>query len=149
MIYELRDTEAARCYLLQGLCLQRGQPARAEAVRPALEWALEIVSGGEPLPPLGFVTDVGHAAFGVASDAERDPASPTLSAFPPGLARTYEDCVLGKLFADASFERAADALRRYQGRDRVRGLAFLIHQFRQRAGFGGVHLSPAVIKALL
>jgi hypothetical protein len=65
------------------------------------------------------------------------------------LLRTYEDHVLGKFYTDWTFARAADALRRYQGRDRARGLAFVLEQFRERAGFTGVHLSPAVIKGLL
>src|SRR5262249_16701531 len=67
---------------------------------------------------------------------------------PAGLVRTYEDYVLGKLYADWHFERAADALRRYEGRDQDRGLAFILNQFRERSGFPGVYLSPAVIRGL-
>ena len=48
--------------------------------------------------------------------------------WPPALGRTYEDHVLGKLYADWTFERASDALRRYQGKDRARGLAYLVNQ---------------------
>jgi hypothetical protein len=40
-------------------------------------------------------------------------------------------------------------LRRLSGREQARGVAFLLNQIRQRAGFSGVHLSPAVIKAAL
>src|SRR5262249_32980130 len=47
-----------------------------------------------------------------------------------------------------TLERAGDALRRYEGRNRARGLAFVVNQFRERAGFGGAHLSPAVLKPL-
>jgi hypothetical protein len=61
----------------------------------------------------------------------------------------YEDLVLGKLYTDWTVERAGDAVRRYQGRDRARGVAFGVNQFRDRAGFGGVLLSPAVFKWLL
>src|SRR5262249_38083213 len=68
--------------------------------------------------------------------------------WPEGLARTYEDYVLGKFLADRGIERAGDALRQYQGRDRIRGLAFLLAQLRQRAGLDGVLLSPAVPKVL-
>src|SRR5439155_21164744 len=60
-----------------------------------------------------------------------------------------EDHVLGKLYADWTFERASDALRRYQGKDRVKGLAYVVNQIRERAGFGGVLLPPAVIRGLL
>ena len=68
---------------------------------------------------------------------------------PISLLRTYEDHVLGKLYADWTFSRASDALRRYKGRDRARGLAFLFRQFAERSGFQGVRLSPGVIKSAL
>jgi hypothetical protein len=145
-IHELRDPDIARDYCVQGLWLQRVLPPRAELVPQVLGWALEIAGSGEPLPPLGLIADVGHAIF----QPEAGPRQEALHVpgWPEGLARVYEDHVLGKLYADSSFERAGDALRRYQGRDRSRGLAFLLDQFRQRAGFGGVHLSPAILKAL-
>jgi hypothetical protein len=145
---ELRDPDEARRFLLQGLWLQRSVPSAATSVRPALEWALEIASAGNPLPPVGFVADVGLVAFGQDREGRPREALP-VAGLSSGLARTYEDHVLGKLYADATFERAADALRRYEGRDRARGLAFIVDQFRQRAGFGGALLSPAVIKGLL
>jgi hypothetical protein len=63
--------------------------------------------------------------------------------------RTYEDHFLGKVYADWSFERASDAMRRFQGRDRARGLAYLVKQFRDRAGFDGVEMSPGVIRSML
>ena len=110
------------------------------------DWALELIGAGEPLPPLGFVADVGHAVFQGAVAHVKDRLE--IPGWPEGLARTYEDYVLGKLYADSSFERAGDALRHYRGRDQARGLAFLLTQFRQRAGFGGVLLSPAIIKTV-
>src|SRR5690242_20447693 len=126
---ELRDLDAARKYLVEGLWLQRLVPPAAATVRPALEWALEIASAGQALPPIGFVADVGHAAFQL--DELRTPRRErAIPGWPSGLARTYEDHVLGKLYADWTFARAADALRSYQGRDRARGLAFLLNQFR-------------------
>ena len=143
--HELRDPTDARRYLLQSLWLQRILPPRAGTVATILEWALELIGGGEPLPPLGFVADVGHAILqGDISQKERL----EIPGWPEGLSRTYEDYVLGKLFADSSFERAGDALRHYRGRDQARGFAFLLTQFRQRAGFGGVLLSPAIVKTL-
>jgi hypothetical protein len=144
---ELRDLNDARRYLTQGLWLQRALPPTAATVRPALEWALEVVGSGQPLPPLGFVADVGNAVF--TSERPASAAFAEIPDFPAGLARSYEDHVLGKLYADWTFERAGDALRRYQGRDRARGLAFFLQQFRERADFGGAHLSPALIKTLL
>ena len=50
-------------------------------------------------------------------------AQRNLPGLPQGLIRTYEDYVLGKVYSDWTFARASDAVRRYQGRDRARGLA--------------------------
>jgi hypothetical protein len=145
---ELRDLDAARRYVLEGLWLQRAVKPSSATVRPTLEWAMEIASGGHPLPPIGFIADVGHVAFG--ADAEHRVKEQThVPGWPPALARTYEDHVLGKLYADWSFERAGDALRKYQGKDRVKGLAYVINQIRDRAGTTGVLLPPAVIRGLL
>jgi hypothetical protein len=146
-VTELRDLDQARLFVVQGARLQQVVPPSPASVRRALEWAREIASGGQPLPPVGFVADLGHSAFGPDLGARRE--SPRGTGLPPQLARAYEDQVLGKAYADSTFERAGDALRRYQGRDRARGLAFVVNQFRERAGFGGVHLSPAVLKAAL
>ena len=111
----LRDSDEAQRFLLQGLWLQRNVPPVAATVKPILEWALEIAAGGQPLLPLGVIADFGHAAFGAERDARmpREPA--TIHGLPPALMRTYEDHVLGKVYADWSFERASDAMRRFQG----------------------------------
>lgn len=148
-IYELRDLEEARRFLLQGLWWQRVVPPNKATVKEALEWCLEIASGGDPLPPVGFVADLGHVAFGEdweARDARDQMAVPGL---PINLVRTYEDHVLGKIYSDWTFSRASDALRRYTGRDRARGLAFLINQVRGRAELPGVVFAPGVIKQAL
>jgi hypothetical protein len=148
-VSELRDLDQARLFVVQGVRLQQVVPPGPAAVGRALEWALEVASGGQPLPPVGFIADLGHSAFGLDQGARRDRQGPKAAGLPPQLASAYEDQVLGKAYADSTFERAGDAMRRYQGRDRARGLAFVVNQFRERAGFGGVHLSPAVIKAVL
>ncbi len=145
---ELRDLETARRYVLEGLWLQRAVRPTAATVRAALEWAMELASGGHPLPPIGFIADVGHVAFG--ADAEHRIKEPLhVPGWPPALARTYEDHVLGKFYADWMFERAGDALRKYHGKDRAKGVAYIINQTRERAQFGGVMLPPAVIRGLL
>src|SRR5207248_3124562 len=148
---ELRDLDAARRFVVEGLWLQRAARPTAATVRPALEWAMEVASGGHPLPPVGFVADVGDIALGAGE--EHRPNDPLhVPGWPPTLARTYEDHVLGKLYADWTFERACDALRdpmKYQGKDRVKGLAYVLNQIRDRAGTGGVLLPPAVIRGLL
>lgn len=145
----LRDSDDAQRFLLQGLWLQRAVPPVAATVRPAIEWALEVTGGGQPMLPLGVIADFGNAAFGADRDvrAFRDAQAPPN--VPPGMLRTYEDHVLGKLYADWTFERASDAMRRFQGRDRARGLAYLMKQFRDRGSIAGVELSPGVLRGLL
>ena len=145
----LRDPDEAQRFLLQGLWLQRAIPPTAATVRHVLEWAQEIAAGGQPLPPTGVVADLGHAAFGADREAGASRDHLFIPGLPPALMRTYEDHVLGKVYADWSFERASDAMRRFQGRDRARGLAYVVKQFRDRAGFGGVELSPGIIRTLL
>jgi hypothetical protein len=150
MDYELRDPTDARLFLLQGLWWQRAMPVTPATVRPALEWAMEVASGSQPLlPPVGFLADLGHVGLGLdlESRGSRTPVLPP--AVPIHLLRTYEDHVLGKVYADWTFTEASDALRRYAGRDRARGLAFVLNQFRERSGMPGVELAPGVIKAAL
>jgi vWA domain found in the FtsH ternary systems/N-terminal helical region fused to the FtsH ternary system vWA domain len=147
-IVVLRESEEAQQFLLQGLWLQRVAHPHAVTVKPILEWALEIAGGGQPLPPLGLVADFGHAAFGIDREQKSRTENIPVAGLPPGLMRTYEDHLLGKLYADWTFERAADALRRFQGRDRAKGLAYVIRQFRDRASLGGIELSPGVIRGL-
>jgi hypothetical protein len=150
--YELRDPDEARRFLLQGLWWQRVvQPTRV-TVREPLEWAMEIASGGQPLPPVGFIADLGHVAFGMdweTRDNRESGGAVAVPGLPIDVLRTYEDHVLGKVYADWTFARASDALRQYQGRDRARGLAFFLNQFRERAGFPGVDLAPGIIKHAL
>lgn len=163
----LRDSETARQYLLQGLWFQRAAYPGAGTVPRALRWALAIADAGHPLPPTGFVADLGHIALGKERNEKPIRESLTLPGVPAGLIRTYEDHVLGKIYADWSFERGSDALKRIgiekksenepDERDltrliedrRARGLAYLIKQFRERGEIGGVELSPAVIRGLL
>src|SRR5829696_1931119 len=101
--HELRDLDAARRYVVEGLWLQRAVKPAAATVRPSLEWAMEVASSGEPLPPVGFVADVGHVAFGADID-QRHKETQQVPGWPPTLARAYEDHVLGKLYADWTFE---------------------------------------------
>src|SRR5947209_16254404 len=131
-LLELRDLDAARAFLGQGLWLQRVVPPSAATVRPALEHALEIVAGGHSLPPVGFVGDLGTIVFEFGRDAASGRPGRDLSGvagLPAGLMRRYEDLVLGKFYTDWTFDRAGDVLRHLGGRDRHRGLAFLVGQF--------------------
>lgn len=144
---EIRDLDEAKRYILDGLWLQRAVKPNAKNVKLILEWAMEIASGGNPLPPVGFVADVGIVAFGIDAD-QRAKEPVAVPRWPAALSRSYEDHVLGKLYADWTFERAGDALRKYKDTDRVRGLAYVVNQIRERAGIPGVMLPPAVIRAL-
>jgi hypothetical protein len=148
-IYELRDSEDARRFVLQGLWCQRAVPPTAATVKPALEWAAEAASEGMPLPPIGFLADLGHVAFGLDLDSRQTRNAVVVPSIPINLLRTYEDHVLGKLYADWTFTEASDALRRYQGRDQARGLAFLLRQFQERAEFAGVEMAPGILRGLL
>jgi hypothetical protein len=139
-----------RTFLAQGLWLQRAMPPSTQTIRPALEWALEVVSQGHPLPPLGFVADLGHVAFGMDWENKAGRQKTAVPNVPPNLLATYEDHVLGKIYADWTFSTAGEAVRRFrEGRDRARGLAFIINQLRQRAGFAGVMFSPGILTTIV
>ncbi len=153
---ELRNSALARRFVLEGILLQSIQPPAAEAVPAVLDWYLEAAVEGFPLPPIGVVADVGHLVFGQELPAEhaalpedQNPSSSGSVHWPRALLRQYEDLFLGKLYGDRSFDRGVDGLRRYSDRrDRAKGLAFLIEQLGRRAGYRGVHFSPAVIREL-
>jgi hypothetical protein len=146
----IRDSVDARRLLVQGLWWQRVLPPTASTTRNVLSWAKEAASGGQALPPIGFIGDLGHVTLGEdwENRSGREPVS--VPNVPIHLVRTYEDHVLGKIYADWTFARASDALRRYaKGRDQARGLAYFLGQFRERARFDGVEMSMGVINTLL
>jgi hypothetical protein len=146
----LRDQQEAQKYILQGLWLQRTNDPIPTTVKQILEWTLEIASSGQALPPVGFIADLGHAAFGLDREAKTHKEHIVIPGFPSGLGRTYEDHVLGKIYADWTFERASDAMRRYAvGKERNRGLSYVIKQMRERGQFGGVEMSPGIIRTML
>ena len=145
----LRDSETATEFLLQGLWFQRATPPGASPVRAILDWTLEILAEGQPILPTGMIADIGHVAYGSHTEFKRPKDAIAVPGALPGLLRTYEDHVLGKFYSDPTIERASDAMRRFQGRDRAKGLAYLIKQFRERAGLGGVELSPGLVRTML
>ena len=110
----LRDQEAARQYLLQGIWFQRAVHPSVNGFTRALEWSLIIADSGQPLPPTGFIADIGHAALGLDRENKARKESLTVPGFPPGLARIYEDHVLGKIYTDNHFERAGNALKQIE-----------------------------------
>lgn len=149
-VHELRDEAQARTFLLQGLCVQRIAAPTAASFADPCAWILQLLSDGHALPAPAFVADAGHLLLGLApvgsgADARR--------AAPPGTdaptLRAYEDLVLGKLYADASFERAGTAVCRLAAADRPRGAAWAIARIAERAGFDGALLSPGIVRGLL
>lgn len=147
-VVELRDLDTAREYLVQSLWLQRVLKPSAGTVKAALTYAHQIASLHHPLPPLGFVGDVAAVAFGT-DGGKWTKQHPDIPGWQHTLTRAYEDHLLGKLYADWTFERASDALRRYPEADQPKALAYVIKQFRTRGKVGGVVLSPAVLRSLL
>ena len=145
--YEIRDPDEAKQHLLLGLLLARNAQISPQSVTDTLKWAMEIVAEGSPLPPLGFVGDVGGLAMGSlrASAHSNVPVQADLN---PAVARKYDDYVLGRMYCDSSFERSADAIQSFQGRDKARGVAYIVNRIRERAQLGGAMLSPAVVKNL-
>jgi hypothetical protein len=148
LITELRDSAEAQRYLLQGLWLSRLVPPSVESLGTSLQLAAELLAVGDPLPPLGLVSDVGHLVLDATRHGDRAHPPTTEAGLPLETIQRYEDYVLGKLYADGGFERGATAVCRYAEKDRLRGTAWLIGRFAERSGFRGVHLSPGVVRGL-
>src|SRR3954453_12557318 len=107
------NLDDARRFVHQGLWLQKAVfPPQPAHLRQILEWVLEIASSGEPVPPVGFVADLGVSVFGLDRGEKRPVEAPPapLEKMKDAL-RQYEDFVLGKIYGDWTFERACDALR--------------------------------------
>lgn len=146
--YDLRDPDEARQYLLEGLLYSFAAPLNADSVKHSLSWAMEIVSQGDPLPCLGLVADIGLiATHQNVSDFKNEFDNEV--AHDPATKRQYEDYVLGKMFADYSFEQASDALAKYEARDHRRAVAYLVSRVCDRTNIDGAILSLAVVKSLL
>ena len=146
-IYDLRDPDQAKRYLLEGLLYSVSAPIDARSVENGLFWAMEIVSEGSPLPCLGLVMDIGMIATNqnvatfensFENEISRDVVQK----------RQYEDYVIGKMFSDFSFERAGNTLSKYEGRDNHRAVAYIVNKIFDRADLNGAKLSLAVVKSL-
>ncbi|VTR99519.1 hypothetical protein [Tuwongella immobilis] len=152
-VEEIRDRDEAQLFLIQGLWFHRAVAPSAATVRPTLQWALEIIASGQSLSPTGWIGDIGFIALAMDRDGRGAREGVTVPGWTREIAPRYEDYVLGKFYADWTFERAGDALRRYQGeereRDRAKGLAYIVKQFRERAKLSSVELAPGLIRSLL
>lgn len=143
---ELRNSETARVWLMQGAWLQRLSTVNPESVAAPLACAMTMAAADDPVPPLGFIADVIRLVeSSVSVESQRGSAPETLSA---EAIRSYEDYVLGKLYADTSFERACVAICRYEAEDRIRGIAWLLARLCERSGFTGTVISPSVARTL-
>ena len=145
-VHELRDADEAIRLLGHSFLLQRLHPPSPGSLGGVLEWALDSVGAGVPIPPLGVLADLGNLLLSPHESSVRNHTQ--IPGWSDRLALAYEDLVLGKWLADSALERAGDALRGFSGRDRARGLAFVSTQLRNRCGFGGFLLSPAILKKM-
>lgn len=145
-VTELRDSETARTWLMQGVWLQRLGPVQVSSLADPLACALALAAADEPIPPLGFIADVIRLIEGRTTTEADRPIQP--SGLPAEAVRAYEDYVLGKLYADASFERASIAVCRYDASDRMKAIAWLLARLSERSGSGGLLISPSVTRSL-
>jgi hypothetical protein len=137
---ELRNLDDAKAWLLAGLATPRTAALTAVTLPMALAVVLETASQGEPILPVAFVIDLTHILLG-RSRAPFVTTEPRL--------RHYDDDLLGKLDADWTIERAADAIKAYAPADRIRGIAYVARQLRHRLGIAGTSFSPAVVRTLV
>jgi len=146
IVREIRDADESRRFVAQGLWFQRVFAPRAGAVEGILGWSMEAAAGGEPIFPVGVVADLGHLILEPEHAGQAERARVVVPGWPPGRSRAYDDLVLGKLETDPTVARASDALGRNRGRERARGLAFVLEAIRARSGAGGVLLNPSALK---
>ncbi len=143
---ELRDSDAAKRYLIEGIWLQRLGSTNAESVTRSLACILGLAAADSSIPPAGFVADIIRLVLNEReSKVARETVPGGLSA---ELVRAYEDYVLGKLSADSSFERASVAVCRYPEADRLKAIAWMIARMCEKTGFGGVTISPSIVRNL-
>jgi hypothetical protein len=143
---ELRNSHRAKTLVLQSLALARLAPRGSPAWLQGVRVAVELASSGAPLLAPGFLADVCHLLT-----APAEAATLSRAGLPEAFAeqvQPYEDYVLGKLYADSTFERGAAAVARYKQREQDQAIAFVVDQFRQRADLGGISLSPGVLRGL-
>jgi len=115
MTTELRDPTDVRRFVAQGACLQRIAP-RVLRTSPPFWTGRSPSPGGVPLPPLGFVADVGHMISRASTAMNVDP-TPNPGCPRPGA--HLRGAVLGKLLADSTFERAGERSARTEARSRT------------------------------
>ncbi len=145
---ELPTQEQARRGVMESLALARLIDCTdAAAVRETFEWGQMIFIMGWPVPPLGFVADIGQSVFDRSWDA-LDAVSPS-ACWPPSLRQQYEEFWLRRLWTDRGFQRAAAFLRRLSPDERKRGIAFLSSYLAFRLRMRRLLFVPYVLTQML
>ena len=147
-LYEIRETEEARSLLLESFLTLRLTKPTSSTLQTTMVCCAEMLSEGNPIPLVGLVSDILQLVDG-ATTSEVGNREADFSGLDHAMVCRYEDQVIGKLFADMSFERGVDAIKRYEGRDRVRASAYLVNQLANRCKLNGFVLSTAVAKSLI
>jgi hypothetical protein len=141
-VEKLRIPEEAKSFVLASLAMTRAVALTPDHVTAILNWTLELVSTGDPIPPVHVIADIGFLLSGI--DRLAKPIEPRWST-----ARRYDDAVLGKLTTDATIERATDAIRQYAVADRIKGIAFVVGRLHRSWQTTGFDIAPAVVRNLL
>src|SRR5688572_12065012 len=97
-ITELRDSAVARRFALQGLWLSRLVPPSVESLSTSLHLAAELLAVGDPLPPLGLISDVGHLVLEATRHIDHAHRPELDVGLTQETIQRYEDYVLGKLY---------------------------------------------------
>lgn len=149
LIREISQLDKARLTLLQGLCRQTVPPYGIRAVRAALTWCDAVLAAGSPLPPAGFVADLGCTVL--AGDVELSPQVCAIDSavWPAAQRRCYDDYVVAKLYADPAFAKAVTAISGYTDDEKPRALAYLTGALQNCIGFGGMILPRQAVRELL
>jgi hypothetical protein len=143
---KIRNLERAKLFIRRGISLARHSELTPQNVKLTLAWCQELASEGYPVPPVGIVADLGtYLTLSYQSSAQ---GTKRESILPSPLMRSYEDYVLGKIQSDWSIERAADAIRRYSGKDLARAISFVFRRIGERTSVPGAEFSPAVFRRM-
>ncbi|MCA9085417.1 MAG: hypothetical protein KDA81_15250 [Planctomycetaceae bacterium] len=145
---EFHESQLARRWLLQSLWLRQSTSVLKSEIMMALAVIRESLESGHSVLPGGIVIDVVRLAFSGGTGDSADEAIHPAWKLSAGMQRTYEDYVLGKLIADATFERGTGAVCGYQGRERAQGLAWLLNRFMERSDCSGVMFSPSIVRTV-
>lgn len=145
---DLRDESTVLDWLAAGVISLRETPPTPERLAQWLDVLAAVVASGSEVLPFGVLADIVSIVVGDVSPAVARRRTLESHPVPATLVRRYEDHVLGRLHVDPAFQRGAAAVCRYHKGDRVRALAYLVHQLQRQIGLEGVLLSPGVLRGI-